>query len=146
LFLGLRLWTRVHWVCAGTINIASCYSASETCISAHNFPQHYLGAHLGLRDMMSYHLPCHRGASPQTTGRRSYQTPMDSLIWRRDSSFQQVGVRASSAQRNPLRCRNQLRSTALHTGKNLGSSSGLPQEAERETDHLPETASNYLLR
>jgi hypothetical protein len=49
-------------------------------------------------------------------------------------------VRASDAQRNPLRCRNQFRSTAPHIGKNLGSNSGLPQEAEGESDHLPETA------
>jgi hypothetical protein len=34
------------------------------------------------RDMVSYHLPCHRGASPQTARRRSHQVPIDSLIWR----------------------------------------------------------------
>jgi hypothetical protein len=33
--------------------------------------------------------------------------------------------------------------TAYQTGKNLGSNSGLPQEAEGETDHLPENASNH---
>jgi hypothetical protein len=37
------------------------------------------------------------------------------------------------------------RETACQIGKNSGSNSGLPQEAEGETDHLPETASNSLL-
>jgi hypothetical protein len=39
---------------------------------------------------------------------------------------------------------NQLRST-LCTGKNPGSNSGLPQEAEGEIDHLPKTTTNHLL-
>jgi hypothetical protein len=46
--------------------------------------------------------------------------------------------RALDAQWNPLRHRNQLRRTALPTGKNPCSNSDLPQEAEGETDHLPE--------
>jgi hypothetical protein len=48
-------------------------------------------------------------------------------------------VRASDAQWNPVRCRNQRGegSTTHQTGKNLGSNSGLLQEAEGETDHLP---------
>jgi hypothetical protein len=37
-------------------------------------------------------------------------------------------------------------STVCQTGKNLGSNSGLPQEAEGETDQLPERhSSNCLL-
>jgi hypothetical protein len=58
-----------------------------------------------------------------------------------ESSSQQVGVKASDAQRNLVRCRNQRGegSTAHQTGKSPGSNSGLPQEAEGETDHLPET-------
>jgi hypothetical protein len=44
--------------------------------------------------------------------------------------IQQVGARALDAQRNPLRHRNQFRSTALHAGKNPGSNSGVLQEAE----------------
>jgi hypothetical protein len=80
-----------------------------------------------------------------TTGKRSHQVPKDSLIQKGDSSSQQVRERASGAQRNPLKCRSQLRSTTLSTGKNLGLNSGLLQEAEGESDHLPETASNCLL-
>jgi hypothetical protein len=38
-----------------------------------------------------------------------------------------------------------LESTALQTEKNLGSNLGLLQEAEGETDHLPEATSNRLL-
>jgi hypothetical protein len=62
-----------------------------------------------------------------------------------DSSFWGVRVKASDTQRIPVRCRNQPGSAAHHTGKNPGSNSGLLQEAERETDHLLETASNHLL-
>jgi hypothetical protein len=80
--------------------------------------------------VVSYHLPCHWGASPG---------PLGGDQDRGASSSQRVRVRASNAQQNPLRCRNRLRSTDLHTGKSLGSNSGLPQEAEGETDHLPET-------
>jgi hypothetical protein len=48
-------------------------------------------------------------------------------------------VRASDAQWNPVRCRNQRRegSTTHQTGENLGLNSDLHQEAEGETDHLP---------
>jgi hypothetical protein len=35
-------------------------------------------------------------------------------------------------------------SATCQTGKNPGSNSGLPQKAEGETDHLPETATNHL--
>jgi hypothetical protein len=118
--------------------------ASETSIWAHNFP-HYLGVQQGLREMVSYHLPLAPGCIPRTTGRRSHQVPMDSLIPRKDLSFQWVRAKASAAQRNPLRLKNQFRNTALCTGKNPGSNSGLPQKAEGESDHLPETTSNCLL-
>jgi hypothetical protein len=43
------------------------------------------------------------------------------------------------AQRNPERLGNQLGSPTHQTGKNLGSNSGLPQEAEGESDQFPET-------
>jgi hypothetical protein len=48
-------------------------------------------------------------------------------------------VKALDAQQNPVRHRNQrgVGSTAHQTGKNTGSNSGLPQEAEGEPDHLP---------
>jgi hypothetical protein len=48
-------------------------------------------------------------------------------------------VRALDAQRNPVRCRNQRGkgSIAHQTGRNLGSNSGLPPEAEGELDHFP---------
>jgi hypothetical protein len=62
-----------------------------------------------------------------------------------DSSSWQVGVRALDAQWNPVRHRNQLENITHQTGKNPGSNSDLPQEAEGETDHLPETTSNFLL-
>jgi hypothetical protein len=39
-----------------------------------------------------------------------------------------------------VRYRNQLGSTTGQTCKNLGSNFGIPQEAEGEIDHLPETA------
>jgi hypothetical protein len=42
--------------------------------------------------MVSYYLPCHQGASPQTDKRRSHHVPTDSLIQKGDSSSQQVGV------------------------------------------------------
>jgi hypothetical protein len=42
------------------------------------------------------------------------------------------------------RSQQRERSTTHQTGKNPDSNSGLPQEAEGETDHLPETASNQL--
>jgi hypothetical protein len=47
---------------------------------------------------------------------------------------------------NLVRPRNQQgeRSTIHQIGKNPGSNSGLPQEAEGETDHLSETTSNIL--
>jgi hypothetical protein len=56
-----------------------------------------------------------------------------------DSSTQEVGVRASDAQQNPVRHRNQQGEGSIvhQTGKNPGSNSGLPQEAEGELDHLP---------
>jgi hypothetical protein len=47
--------------------------------------------------------------------------------------------------KEPTEAQNQLRSTVLHTGKNSSSNSGLPQEAEGESNHLSETASNCLL-
>jgi hypothetical protein len=55
------------------------------------------------------------------------------------SSFRRVGVRASDAQQNPVRHRNQRGegSNAHQTGNNLGSNSGLPQVGEGGTDHLP---------
>jgi hypothetical protein len=48
-------------------------------------------------------------------------------------------MRVLDVQWNPVRCRNQKGegNTAHQTGKDLGSNSGLPQEAEGETDHLP---------
>jgi hypothetical protein len=46
-------------------------------------------------------------------------------------------VRASDAQQNPVRNQQGKGSTAHKTGKNLGSNSDLPQEAEGELDHLP---------
>jgi hypothetical protein len=54
-------------------------------------------------------------------------------------------VKASDAQWNPVRSRNQFGSTAHQPDKNPGSNSGFPQEAEREIDHHPETISNHLL-
>jgi hypothetical protein len=48
-----------------------------------------------------------------------------------DSFSQKVRARVSDAQRNPLRHRNQLRSTALHTGKNPDSNSGLLRRQKR---------------
>jgi hypothetical protein len=50
---------------------------------------------------------------------------------------------------NPVRHRNKQGEggTTHQTGKNLGSYSGLPQEAERELDHLSMGhPSNYLFR
>jgi hypothetical protein len=56
-----------------------------------------------------------------------------------ESSSWQVGVSASDTQWNLVRHRNQQGegSTAHQTCKNLGSNSGLPQEAEGDTDPLP---------
>jgi hypothetical protein len=57
-------------------------------------------------------------------------------------------VRALDAQQNSVRCRNEQGegSTTHQTGKNPGSNSGLPQEAEEETDHLSmRHPSNHLL-
>jgi hypothetical protein len=55
-------------------------------------------------------------------------------------------VRALDAQQNSMRCRNQQVKgcTSHQTGKNPGLNSGLPQEAEGETDHLPKISSNCL--
>jgi hypothetical protein len=97
--------------------------------------------------MVSYHLHCHRGASDWTARRRPYQVPMDRLIQKGDSSSRLVGVRASDAQWNPVRCRNQRGegSTTHQNGKNLASNSGLPHEAEGELDHfLMRQVSNCL--
>jgi hypothetical protein len=69
---------------------------------------------------------------PQTTGRKSHHVPMDSLIQWGDSFPRQVGARASDAQRNPVRHRNQLGNSAHQTGENPDSNSGLPEEAEGE--------------
>jgi hypothetical protein len=98
------------------------------------------------RDTVSYHPPCHQGESPQTAGRRSHQVPIDSLSQRRIPPPSDLG-RALDAQWNPVRSRNQQGEgiTTHRTGKKPGSNSGLPQEAEGETDHLPETVSNRLL-
>jgi hypothetical protein len=71
--------------------------------------------------------------------------PTDSLIQKEDHLPSELGARALDAQRNPLSHRNQLGSTGLHTGKNLGLNSGLLQEAGGESDHLPETSSNCLM-
>jgi hypothetical protein len=89
--------------------------------------------------MVSYYLPCHQGASPWTAGRRPHQATINSLIQREDLSPWKVGVRALIIQQNPVRCRNQGEegNTTHQTGKNPGSNSGLPQEAEREIEHLP---------
>jgi hypothetical protein len=53
-------------------------------------------------------------------------------------------VKALDPQQNSVRHRNEPGSTTHQIGKNLSSNSGLPQEAEGETDHLPETASNHI--
>jgi hypothetical protein len=71
----------------------------------------------------------------QNSGRRFYQVPTDSLIQRGEFILLASWVRASDTQRNPLRHRKQLRSTAVHTGKNLALNSGLLQEAKVEIDH-----------
>jgi hypothetical protein len=88
---------------------------------------------------VSYHLPCHQSEIPQGANGQ--------LDLEGDSSSQRVRARASDAQRNPVRRRNQQgeETTAHQTDKKPGSNSDLPQEAEGETDHLPETASNRLL-
>jgi hypothetical protein len=64
-----------------------------------------------------------------------------------DLSSQQVRVRASDAQRNPVRHKNKQGegSTTHQTCKDPGSNSNLPQEAEGEINQLPETTSNHLL-
>jgi hypothetical protein len=75
--------------------------------------------------MVSYHLPCHWGASPWTARRRSYQAP--ETAWTGgDSSSQLVRVR-SDAQRNLVKHRDQWRegNTAPQTVKNPGSNSDL---------------------
>jgi hypothetical protein len=70
---------------------------------------------------------------------------MDSLNQRGNSFSQRVGESALDVHRTPLRHRNQLRNTALRAGKKPGLNSDLLQEAEGESDHLPETISNCLL-
>jgi hypothetical protein len=45
-------------------------------------PTTFLGDSFGIAEMGSYHHPCHWGAFPWTTRRRSHQAPMDSLIQR----------------------------------------------------------------
>jgi hypothetical protein len=82
---------------------------------------------------VSYHLPCHQGEIPQGANGQ--------LDLEGDSSSQRVRARASDAQRN----QRGEETTAHQTDKKPGSNSDLPQEAEGETDHLPETASNRLL-
>jgi hypothetical protein len=42
----------------------------------------FLGGLSKIAEMVSYHLPCHQGASPWTTRRRSLQARMDRLIQR----------------------------------------------------------------
>jgi hypothetical protein len=92
--------------------------------------------------MVSYHLPCHWDAYPRPL--RGDPTRNQWTAWSRggNSSFQKVGTRVSDAQRNPLRCRNQLSSTTLRTDFGFRPASGGRTE---ESDHLPETASNWLL-
>jgi hypothetical protein len=75
-------------------------------------------------------LDCQEEIPPGTNGQLDSEG--DGSSWR-------IGVRALDTQWNPVRRRNQLGSTAHQIGKNPGLNSGLPQEAEGETDHLPET-------
>jgi hypothetical protein len=90
------------------------------------------------------HLLCHQGHAPDhqekiPPGAKGQLDPEG------DSSSRLVRVKALDAQQNLVRHRNQLGSTAHQIGNNLGSNSDLPQEAEGETDHLPETNSNYRM-
>jgi hypothetical protein len=86
--------------------------------------------------VMSYHLPCPRDCQEEMPPGTNRQLDPEG-----DSFSRRVRLMASDAQWNPVRGRNQRGegSTAHQTGKNSGSNSGLPQEAEGEIDHLPET-------
>jgi hypothetical protein len=131
---------------AGTIKscfLLNCLSVPYLSV---RFLQHFLGdrpAFWRLWFVTSILLEC----ISCTARRRSHQASMDSLIQGRDSSSQWVRVKALDAQWNLVRHRNQQGegSTAHQTGKNLGSNSGLPQEAEGETELLRETDSKHLL-
>jgi hypothetical protein len=86
--------------------------------------QHFLGARYpGLQRHNEFSPPLSPACVPQTTGRRPHQVPTDSLIRKGDSSSVSQGE-GLNAQRNPLRHRSQLKSTALCTSKNLGSCLG----------------------
>jgi hypothetical protein len=106
----------------------------------------FLGGSSRIAEMVICHLSCHQGASPgllEEDLTRHQQTAWSG----RGSSSWWVGVKAWDAQWKLVRLRNQQGegSTTHQSAKNPGSNLGLPQEAEGETDHLPETASNHLL-
>jgi hypothetical protein len=107
-------------------------------LSQLEIPATFLGDLSGIVETVSYPLPV-IGVHPPDRREKIPPGANGHLDPKGDSSSQEVGVRALDAQWNPLRHRNQLGSTTHQIGKNLGSNSGLPQEAAGETDHLPET-------
>jgi hypothetical protein len=142
---GAQPWDISHWVFAGTTKCCFLLTYLSVLHLSLRFP-HFLGAHPGFQRWWAIASLVTRVHS-RTIRRRSHQVQMDSLIQKGDSFSQQVRVRALDAQWHPVRTRNQWGEgcTAHQTGKNRSSNSRLPQEAEGETDHLLETASNSLL-
>jgi hypothetical protein len=82
--------------------------------------------------------PCHWLSVPSLLGGPPLQAPLDRVDLGGGSlSPSELRRQVLVAQRNLKRLRNQLGSPTYQTGKNLGSNSGLPQEAEGESDQLP---------
>jgi hypothetical protein len=117
-----------------------------SCISASNFLQHFLGVRYpGLQRHGELSPPLSPGCIPPDCQEKIPPGANRQLDLEGDLSSWQVGDRALDVQQDPVRHRNQRGegNMAHQAGKNPGLNSGLPQEAEGETDHLPETTSNH---
>jgi hypothetical protein len=90
--------------------------------------------------MVICHLPCPQGAFPgllgEDTARRNTQFNPQQIFILPASQGYSLGYTTEAGE-----VQEQTRGgrTTCSTGKNPGSNSGLPQEAEGEIDHLPET-------
>jgi hypothetical protein len=139
-FLGHSIWTWVHWICAGVIKHCFLLNCLRVLYLSLKLPAAFLGDSPGIAE--SYHLPCHKGASHGLTGGSS--TRYQCRAWSGGGfvllASQSEGLRCT---RDWVKCRKTVRdwNTTHQSGMNPCLISDQPQEAEGESDPLPETTS-----
>jgi hypothetical protein len=118
-------------------------SSPQSCMSLFESPIIFLCQ--DCRDCGFFHLPCHWGVSPRLLGEDP--TRCQQTAWSGGGTHPpgESGWVPQLHNRTRSCVATSEGSTATQIGKNLGSNSDVPQEAEEETDQLPKTPSNCLL-